>query len=164
VRRLKSYLSGWRGYFGCCDIASVLRDLGGWIRRRLRCVQWKQWKVYRRRKAELIRLGADVLPRRAKPGYVHKPRTDCTIRSAQRLHNRYTWGDGGADMSNPGLRADCAVMDRSFTKPSRWTPGHRSVHRPEPRNARATRVAARWHAFRRCIARRSFLSDVPLQP
>jgi RNA-directed DNA polymerase len=59
VRRLKPYLIGWRGYFGLCETASVLRDLDSWIRHRLRCVQWKQWKVYRRRKAELIRLGVN---------------------------------------------------------------------------------------------------------
>jgi len=57
IRRLKAYLLGWRGYFGFCETGSVLRDLDSWIRHRLRCVQWKQWKVYRRRKAELIRLG-----------------------------------------------------------------------------------------------------------
>lgn len=60
VRRLKSYLTGWRGYFGYCETESIRRDLDGWIRRRLRCVQWKQWKVYRRRKAELIRLGVGI--------------------------------------------------------------------------------------------------------
>jgi RNA-directed DNA polymerase len=57
IRRLRAYLLGWRGYFGYCETGSVLRDLDSWIRHRLRCVQWKQWKVYGRRKAELIRLG-----------------------------------------------------------------------------------------------------------
>jgi RNA-directed DNA polymerase len=57
VRRLKTYLTGWRGYFGFCETPSVLCDLDSWIRHRLRCVQWTQWKVFRRRKAELIRLG-----------------------------------------------------------------------------------------------------------
>lgn len=60
VRRLESYLTGWRGYFGFCETPSVLRDLDSWLRHRLRCVHWKQWKVYRRRKAELIRRGVDV--------------------------------------------------------------------------------------------------------
>ena len=59
ARRLNTYLTGWRGYFGFCETASVLRDLDSWIRHRLRSVYWKQWKVYRRRKAELIRLGVD---------------------------------------------------------------------------------------------------------
>jgi RNA-directed DNA polymerase len=57
IQRLKSYLEGWRGYYGFCETRFVLRDLDSWIRHRLRSVQWKQWKVYRRRKAELIRLG-----------------------------------------------------------------------------------------------------------
>ena len=59
VRRLAIYLRGWRGYFGYCETRSVLRDLDSWIRRRLRCVQWKQWKVYQRRKCELIKLGVN---------------------------------------------------------------------------------------------------------
>jgi RNA-directed DNA polymerase len=59
VRRLKIYLTGWRGYFGFCETPSVLRDLDSWTRHRLRCVQWKQWKVYGRRKAELIRMGVE---------------------------------------------------------------------------------------------------------
>jgi RNA-directed DNA polymerase len=57
VWRLRAYLLGWRGYFGFCEIGSVLRDLDSWIRHRLRCAQWKQWKAYGRRKAELIRFG-----------------------------------------------------------------------------------------------------------
>jgi RNA-directed DNA polymerase len=54
---LSAYLRGWRGYFGFCQTSKVLRDLDSWIRRRLRCLQWKHWKVYRRRKAELIKCG-----------------------------------------------------------------------------------------------------------
>jgi RNA-directed DNA polymerase len=54
---LAVYLRGWRGYFGYCQTPSVLRELDSWIRRRLRCVQWKQWKRGKRRFAELRRLG-----------------------------------------------------------------------------------------------------------
>ena len=57
IARLSRYLTGWRGYYGYCETSTVLRDLDGWVRRRLRCVVWKQWKVYRRRKRELVRLG-----------------------------------------------------------------------------------------------------------
>ena len=57
IRTLSAYLRGWRGYFGFCQTSKVLRDLDSWIRRRLRCLQWKHWKVYRRRKAELIKRG-----------------------------------------------------------------------------------------------------------
>ena len=57
VKALSEYLTGWKGYFGYCEARTVFIELDGWIRRRLRCVQWMQWKVCRRRKAELIKLG-----------------------------------------------------------------------------------------------------------
>ena len=50
---LSTYLTGWRGYFAYCETPSVLRDLDSWVRRRLRCVVWKQWKRGRTRFAEL---------------------------------------------------------------------------------------------------------------
>ena len=54
---LNLYLRGWRGYFGFCQTPSVLGELDGWIRRRLRCVAWNHWKRGRRRFAELIKRG-----------------------------------------------------------------------------------------------------------
>ena len=57
INQLAEYLRGWRGYFGFCQTPSVLQDLDSWIRRRLRSVQWKQWKRGKRRFAELRRLG-----------------------------------------------------------------------------------------------------------
>ena len=51
--QLARYLRGWRGYFGYCQTPYVLQALDSWIRRRLRCVAWKQWKRGRRRFAEL---------------------------------------------------------------------------------------------------------------
>ncbi len=57
IATLSAYLRGWREYFGFCQTSSVLRDLDSWIRHRLRCLQWKQWKTYRRRKAALIKRG-----------------------------------------------------------------------------------------------------------
>lgn len=57
IRTLSQYLRGWLGYFGFCQTPAVLRDLDSWIRHRLRCLQWKQWKVYRRRKTELLQRG-----------------------------------------------------------------------------------------------------------
>ena len=54
---LNLYLRGWRGYFGFCQTPSVLGELDGWIRRRLRSVAWKHWKRGRRRFAERTRRG-----------------------------------------------------------------------------------------------------------
>ena len=57
ITTLSAYLRGWRGYFAFCQTPAVLRDLDSWIRHRLRCLQWKHWKNYHRRKAELIKRG-----------------------------------------------------------------------------------------------------------
>jgi len=57
VHELRRYLIGWRGYFGLCQTPSVLRNLDSWIRRRLRCFQWKQWKRGKTRFAELRKRG-----------------------------------------------------------------------------------------------------------
>ncbi len=60
IKTLSQYLHGWYAYFGICETRSVLKILDKWIRHRLRCVQWKQWKTYRRRMKNLIKLGVDL--------------------------------------------------------------------------------------------------------
>ena len=57
VEELSRYLRGWVNYFGFCETPSVLRNIDSWIRHRLRCVIWKQWKRGRVRYAELRKLG-----------------------------------------------------------------------------------------------------------
>jgi len=57
VSELRSYLNGWRGYYGFCETPSVLRNFDSWIARRLRSYAWKQWKTGRRRFKELRKLG-----------------------------------------------------------------------------------------------------------
>lgn len=52
---LKAYLTGWREYFQQAETPGAFRDLDGWVRHRLRCLQLKQWKrgttVYREMRA-----------------------------------------------------------------------------------------------------------------
>lgn len=57
IEGLARYLKGWKGYFGFSEATSIFKELDSWIRRRLRSAIWKQWKTYRNRKANLIRLG-----------------------------------------------------------------------------------------------------------
>jgi RNA-directed DNA polymerase len=64
IEELTLYLRGWIGYFGFCETPSELRDLDSWIRRRLRCAFWQQWKTSRKRCAELVKRG--VRPEMAK--------------------------------------------------------------------------------------------------
>jgi RNA-directed DNA polymerase len=64
IRELNVYLNGWKGYFGFCETPSVLQELDGWIRRRIRSYLWKQWKTGRRRREILLKLGVE--PQRAR--------------------------------------------------------------------------------------------------
>lgn len=53
VAELRPALLGWKAYFGFAEIHSPLVELDKWIRRKLRCYQWKQWgrAGYRRLRA-----------------------------------------------------------------------------------------------------------------
>ena len=57
MEELAPYMRGWRSYFGFCETPGVLVSLTGWVRRRLRCALWRQWKTVRRRRAALLELG-----------------------------------------------------------------------------------------------------------
>lgn len=57
IKRLNQYLMGWCGYFALADTKSIFQQLDGWIRRRLRMCMWKDWKIPKARKRNLIRLG-----------------------------------------------------------------------------------------------------------
>jgi RNA-directed DNA polymerase len=57
IFELSQYLRGWMAYFGYCQTPSVFIELDSWIRRRLRGVQWKQWKTCKGRYKGLRKLG-----------------------------------------------------------------------------------------------------------
>src|SRR5450755_3312791 len=57
MEELARYIRGWRGYFGFCETPSVLQHLDSWVRRRIRCAFWRQWKTGRQRYAELVKRG-----------------------------------------------------------------------------------------------------------
>jgi group II intron reverse transcriptase/maturase len=57
IRRLRTKLLGWVGYFALADTGSVFEELDGWTRRRLRMVYWRQWKRGRTRRRNLRALG-----------------------------------------------------------------------------------------------------------
>ena len=57
LEELRTFTDGWVAYFWRARTPSVFQELDEWIRRRLRCYQWKQWKKPRRRARELRRAG-----------------------------------------------------------------------------------------------------------
>jgi RNA-directed DNA polymerase len=71
VTTLNGYLRGWLGYFGRCETPSVLENLEGWLRHRLRSLVWKQWKTGTNRTKQLRARGIDECTAR-KLGYSPK--------------------------------------------------------------------------------------------
>ena len=57
VKELMEYVRGWMGYYRYSQTPSILEQLSSWIRRRIRCFIWKQWKTARNRASELIKRG-----------------------------------------------------------------------------------------------------------
>lgn len=45
IDRINRFITGWMAYFHLVDSHRMLRDLDGWLRRRLRQVRWKEWKT-----------------------------------------------------------------------------------------------------------------------
>jgi RNA-directed DNA polymerase len=43
VQEVAAYLRGWQQYFNYAFNQQTFRELTAWIKRRLRCYQWKQW-------------------------------------------------------------------------------------------------------------------------
>ena len=55
--RLKCLVIGWTNYFKLANMKSILASMDEWLRRKIRCVYWKQWKKIRTKLKTLKRLG-----------------------------------------------------------------------------------------------------------
>lgn len=58
VDKLRTYLHGWKAYFGLAQTPGVWRELDEWLRHRLRAIQLRHWKRSRTIYRELKALGA----------------------------------------------------------------------------------------------------------
>jgi RNA-directed DNA polymerase len=88
VKDLTPVMRGWLGYFRLAEAKGVFEELDGWIRRRLRCILWRQWKRPHTRKARLMQRG--LAEERA-------------WRSA--YNGRGPWWNAGASHMNDAFRA-----------------------------------------------------------
>jgi len=57
LKELGTFTDGWVGYFWRARTPSVFQALDEWIRRRLRCYQWKHWKTPHNRAQQLRKAG-----------------------------------------------------------------------------------------------------------
>lgn len=60
IERINPVLRGWAGYFKLSQSRRPLEELDGWVRHKLRCIVWRQWKRPSTRARNLIRLGLNA--------------------------------------------------------------------------------------------------------
>ena len=61
IDALNPVLRGWMSYFRLTEVRGVLQELDGWIRRKLRCLLWRQWKRPATRNRKLQAAGLNVM-------------------------------------------------------------------------------------------------------
>src|SRR5499433_3200552 len=86
ITDLNPFVRGWAGYFGFSQWRE-LPSLDGWIRRRLRCVVWVQWKTRGQRYRELRRLN---VPERSASAAIFSPKGPWRLSSSAALHRAFT--------------------------------------------------------------------------
>lgn len=59
ARDLGPVIRGWVAYYRLSEVKGSFERLDEWLRRKLRCIQWRQWKHPRTRRRRLIALGLD---------------------------------------------------------------------------------------------------------
>lgn len=60
IEELGPVIRGWVAYFRLAEVKVSFEELDAWIRRKLRCILWRQWKKPRTRLKKLRQLGLDV--------------------------------------------------------------------------------------------------------
>jgi RNA-directed DNA polymerase len=57
IKDLSLYINGWKGYFVKADWVNILRYFDSWIRRRVRCFIWQQWRRGQTKVKKLMKYG-----------------------------------------------------------------------------------------------------------
>ena len=76
IEKVAQYVKGWLAYFRYSQTSSEFWKLESWLRRRLRCAFWKQWKTGKNRFKQLRKLGVS---------YESASRTAGSIKGAWRV-------------------------------------------------------------------------------
>jgi RNA-directed DNA polymerase len=83
IEELTPILRGWVNYFRLAEIKGIFEELDGWIRRKFRCILWRQWKRTYTRAKNLMKYGLDK---------------DRALKSA--MNGRGPWWNSGASHMN----------------------------------------------------------------
>jgi RNA-directed DNA polymerase len=61
IEDLNRLLRGWIQYFRLAEVKGIFEELDGWLRRKLRCLLWRQWKRPFTRAKSLMKRGLEEL-------------------------------------------------------------------------------------------------------
>lgn len=86
IEDMNPQLRGWINYYRLSETRGIFEELDGWIRRRYRCMIWRQWKKPKTRVKKLINRGLDE-KRASKSAY----------------NGRGPWWNSGASHMNQAL-------------------------------------------------------------
>jgi RNA-directed DNA polymerase len=59
IKDLNQFLRGWSQYFRLTEVKGIFEELDSWIRRKLRCLIWRQWKRVFTRAKNLTQRGLE---------------------------------------------------------------------------------------------------------
>ncbi len=57
LEKIKVYARGWLNYYGIASMKNNIDDINGWLYHRIRMCIWKQWKLPKTKKRNLIKMG-----------------------------------------------------------------------------------------------------------
>ena len=60
IIKLNQVIRGWINYFRIDDMKAHMTSISEHLRRRIRCIIWKQWKIPSKRILALVKLGANI--------------------------------------------------------------------------------------------------------
>jgi group II intron reverse transcriptase/maturase len=87
IQALNPVLRGWAAYFKLTETKQMLEELDGWLRRKLRCILWRQWKRPYTQARNLMKAGL---------------KEERAFRSA--FNQRGPWWNSGASHMNQAFR------------------------------------------------------------
>ena len=87
IEEISVVLRGWIHYFKLSEVKNVFEELDEWIRRKLRCILWRQWKRVYTRAKNLMKRGLEK---------------DRALKSA--MNGQGPWWNAGASHMNEALK------------------------------------------------------------
>jgi RNA-directed DNA polymerase len=98
TRDLGPVIRGWVAYYRLSEVKGSFESLDAWLRRKLRCIVWRQWKKPRTRRKRLIALGLDE-----------------ATASTSAYNGRGPWWNAGASHMNRALPTRVLLLTHSLT-------------------------------------------------